>query len=95
MTPHPGAPTEGSKEPVGTQHIAKSTACPRSLQPRPHKDPLWVPQSSLPLHRGFMGSPRTHVGPHPALALLPVLHAQLLLSEFPPSSIWISLGCWH
>lgn len=53
-----------------------------------------MPQSSLPLHRGFMGSPRTHVGPHPALALLPVLHA-LLLSEFPPSSIWISLGCWH
>lgn len=94
MTPHSGAPTEGSKEPVGTQHIAKGTACPRSLQPRPHKDPLWVPQSSLPLHRGFMGSPRTHVGPHPALALLPVLHA-LLLSEFPPSSIWISLGCWH
>lgn len=79
---------------MGTQHIAKGIACPSSLQPSPYKDPLWLAQSRLPLYHGFTGNPRTHVGPHSALALLPLLH-MLPLSEFPPSSIWISLGCWH
>lgn len=86
--------SESSREPVGTQHIAKGTACPTSLQLSPHKDSLWVLQFRLPLHRGFKGSLRTQGGPHPALALFPVLHA-LPQSEFLPSSIWISLGCWH
>lgn len=98
------APSKGRRVHGHTCHCKRHSPAPAPSNPvpmrtllggAPHPGSLCTPGS-----RAAPGpSPVTHLpgrvgAGSPTLALLPVLPAPPL-PEFPPSPIWISLGCWR